>query len=231
MEQNIAKNLRNIQDIIGESKSRSPYKQDVTLVAVSKTVDVDKVKQAIDFGICDFGENKPQELVRKYDVYPNVRWHQIGTLQKNKVKNIIDKAYLIHSVDSIELCEYIDKKAKSIEKIISCLLQVNISEEISKHGFIYNDVLENVKIISEKYTNIKVDGLMGMAPYLEDREKTRIYFKRMKELFENINSKNINNLKLRNLSMGMSNDFDIAIQEGSTIVRVGTSIFGERIYI
>ena len=92
-------------------------------------------------------------------------------------------------------------------------------------------MLENVKIISEKYTNIKVDGLMGMAPYLEDREKTRIYFKRMKELFENINSKNINNLKLRNLSMGMSNDFDIAIQEGSTIVRVGTSIFGERIYI
>lgn len=230
MEKTVKENLEKISYLINEAKSKSKYNQDVKLIAVSKTVDVDKVAEAADFGIMDFGENKPQELLRKAEVFPSYNWHQIGTLQKNKVKHIIDKVKLIHSLDSVDLAKEIDKRAKDKDITIQCLIQINISKEESKHGLDENSLVEFVKQVSENYKNIIIKGLMGMAPYEVEKENTRIYFKKMKELMSLINSKNINGVILDELSMGMSNDYHIAIEEGATMVRLGTLIFGERIY-
>lgn len=227
----IKSNIEKINYLIKNAVEKSKYKQDVKLIAVSKTVDVDKVKEAIDSGVVDFGENKPQELVRKYEVYNDLNWHLIGTLQKNKVKHIIDKACMIHSLDSFALCDEVDKRAKDKNIIIPCLIQINISGEETKHGINEGELTEFVKVVTERNTNIKLKGLMGMAAYEENKEKTRPYFQRMKELLVSINSKNINNLEMTELSMGMSNDFEVAIEEGATMVRIGTTIFGERIYI
>lgn len=230
MEKTVKENLEKVSYLINEAKSKSKYNQDVKLIAVSKTVDVDKVSEAADFGVIDFGENKPQELLRKAEVFPSYNWHQIGTLQKNKVKHIIDKVKLIHSLDSVDLAKEIDKRAKDKDITIQCLIQINISKEESKHGLDENSVVEFVKQVSENYKNIIIKGLMGMAPYEAEKENTRIYFKKMKELMSLINSKNINGVILDELSMGMSNDYQIAIEEGATMVRLGTVIFGERIY-
>ncbi|EHL19551.1 YggS family pyridoxal phosphate-dependent enzyme [Peptoanaerobacter stomatis] len=230
MEKTVKENLEKVSYLINEAKSKSKYNQDVKLIAVSKTVDVDKVSEAADFGVIDFGENKPQELLRKAEVFPSYNWHQIGTLQKNKVKHIIDKVKLIHSLDSVDLAKEIDKRAKDKDITIQCLIQINISKEESKHGLDENNVVEFVKQVSENYENIIIKGLMGMAPYEVEKENTRIYFKKMKELMSLINSKNINGVMLSELSMGMSNDYQIAIEEGATMVRLGTVIFGERIY-
>ena len=227
----IKSNIEKVNYLIKNALEKSKYKQDVKLIAVIKTVDVDKVKEAIDSGVVDFGENKPQELVRKYEVYNDLKWHMIGTLQKNKVKHIIDKACMIHSLDSFALCDEVDKRAKDKNIIIPCLIQINISGEETKHGIKESELTEFVKVVTEKNTNIKLNGLMGMASYEENKEKTRPYFQRMKELLVSINSKNINNLEMTELSMGMSNDFEVAIEEGATMVRIGTTIFGERIYI
>ncbi|RDY20471.1 YggS family pyridoxal phosphate-dependent enzyme, partial [Criibacterium bergeronii] len=195
----------------------------------SKTVDMPEIKQIYDLGIRDFGENKPQELARKSQELTDANWHQIGTLQKNKVKYIIDRVRLIHSVDSLSLAQEIDKRAKQLDITINCLLQINISHEESKHGIEEKDVIEFVKNL-QQYKNISLIGLMGMAPYESDKEKTRPYFQRMKEIISDVNSKKIYGSELTELSMGMSNDFQIAIEEGATMVRVGTSIFGERTY-
>ena len=204
----IKSNIEKVNYLIKNALEKSKYKQDVKLIAVSKTVDVDKVKEAIDSGVVDFGE-----------------------LQKNKVKHIIDKACMIHSLDSFALCDEVDKRAKDKNIIIPCLIQINISGEETKHGINEGELTEFVKVVTERNTNIKLKGLMGMAAYEENKEKTRPYFQRMKELLVSINSKNINNLEMTELSMGMSNDFEVAIEEGATMVRFGTTIFGERIYI
>ena len=189
------------------------------------------IEEAIESGITDVGENKPQELARKYDVIGDkVRWHQIGSLQTNKVKYIIDKVYMIHSIDRLSLCEEIQKRAEKINKTINCLIQVNISEEESKQGISKDEAIDFIKTISEKYKNIKVKGLMTMAPYTEDESIIRDTFKGLKDLSEEISRENIENVYMDELSMGMSNDFKIAVEEGSTLVRVGTSIFGERNY-
>lgn len=203
----------------------------VTLIAVTKTVDTDKVLEAIECGITDVGENKPQELARKYDVIGDkVRWHLIGSLQTNKVKYIIDKVHMIHSLDRDALCEEIQKRAEKINRVIDCLVQVNISKEDSKHGLYEEDVIEFIKNISQKYKNINIKGLMTMAPFTDDENEIRIVFKKLKNLSLNIDNLKIPNVSMDYLSMGMSNDYKIAIEEGSTIVRVGTSIFGERNY-
>ena len=203
----------------------------VTLIAVTKTVDTDKVLEAIECGITDVGENKPQELARKYDVIGDkVRWHLIGSLQTNKVKYIIDKVHMIHSLDRETLAEEIQKRAEKINIVIDCLVQVNISKEDSKHGLYEEDVIEFIKNISQKYKNIKIKGLMTMAPFTDDENEIRIVFKRLKNLSLNIDNLKIPNVSMNYLSMGMSNDYKIAVEEGSTIVRVGTSIFGERNY-
>lgn len=229
---NIKENLNYIRNNIKKSTEKSNRKEnDVMLLAVTKTVDVDAIQEAIDNGITNVGENKPQELARKYDVLGDkVNWHLIGSLQTNKVKYIIDKVYMIHSLDREVLCEEIQKRAEKINRTINCLVQVNISKEESKHGLEQENVLEFIENVSKKYKNIRIRGLMTMAPFTEDEETVRSVFKGLKDLSINIEQKNIPNVSMEYLSMGMSNDYEIAIEEGSTIVRVGTSIFGERNY-
>lgn len=218
---------RNI-DLVKEKCNRQ---DEVNLMAVTKTVEADKVLEAIDAGITDIGENKPQELARKYEqIGDKVRYHLIGSLQTNKVKYIIDKVYMIHSLDRIALCEEIQKRAEKINREINCLVQVNISEEESKHGLKRNEVIDFVKEVSTKYENIHIKGLMTMAPFIEDEDEIRKVFKGLKDLSLEIKDLNLDNVQMDTLSMGMSHDYKIAIEEGATIIRVGTSIFGERNY-
>lgn len=206
-------------------------KEDVKLIVVTKTVDVDVVKEAINCGATDVGENKPQELARKFDeIGDKVRWHLIGSLQTNKVKYIIDKVYMIHSIDRLSLCEEIQKRAEKIEKQVNCLIQVNISKEESKHGILEEDAIDFIKDIAKNYPNIRVKGLMTMAPNTEDKELVRSVFRSLKDLSIKIDNENIKGVSMNELSMGMSNDFEIAVQQGATFVRVGTSIFGQRNY-
>lgn len=227
----ISKNIDYIKSEIINSCKKVNRENGTNLIAVTKTVDIDAINEAIESGITDVGENKPQELARKYDVIGDkVRWHQIGSLQTNKVKYIIDKVYMIHSIDRLSLCEEIQKRAEKINKTINCLIQVNISEEESKQGISKDEAIDFIKTISEKYKNIKVKGLMTMAPYTEDESIIRDTFKGLKDLSEEISRENIENVYMDELSMGMSNDFKIAVEEGSTLVRVGTYIFGERDY-
>ena len=228
---NISKNIDYIKSEIINSCKKVNRENEANLIAVTKTVDIDAINEAIESGITDVGENKPQELARKYDfIGDKVRWHQIGSLQTNKVKYIIDKVYMIHSIDRLSLCEEIQKRAEKINKTINCLIQVNISEEESKQGISKDEAIDFIKTISEKYKNIKVKGLMTMAPYTEDESIIRDTFKGLKDLSEEISRENIENVYMDELSMGMSNDFKIAVEEGSTLVRVGTYIFGERDY-
>ncbi len=218
-------NIKNAKEAVGRTSG------DVTLIAVTKTVDVDKVLEAIECGVTDVGENKPQELARKYEIIGDkVRWHLIGSLQTNKVKYIIDKVHMIHSLDRVGLCEEIQKRAEKIDRVIDCLVQVNISKEDSKHGLEEEDVIDFIKDVSSKYNNINIKGLMTMAPFTDDEDKIRTVFKKLNNLSLKIESLNIPKVSMNYLSMGMSNDYKIAIEEGSTIVRVGTSIFGERNY-
>lgn len=227
----IKDNIISIKQNIDNIRKESNRQKDVNLMAVTKTVDVDKVLEAIDAGITDIGENKPQELARKYEIIGDkVRYHLIGTLQTNKVKYIIDKAYMIHSLDRIALCEEIQKRAEKIDKNINCLVQVNISKEESKHGLEEESVIDFVKNVSANYKNIHIKGLMTMAPFIDDDEEIRKVFKSLKNLSLKINDLNLPNVEMDTLSMGMSHDYKIAIEEGATIIRVGTSIFGQRNY-
>lgn len=228
----IKSNIEKIKDEIASicnDCGRNP--QEVNLMAVTKTVDVDAVFEAIDAGITDVGENKPQELARKYEVIGDkVKWHLIGTLQTNKVKYIIDKVTMIHSLDREALCEEIQKRAEKIDRIIDCLVQVNISKEETKHGLYKDDVVDFVKMVSEKYPNIRIKGLMTMAPFIEDDEVIESVFKGLKDLSLEIDSLSLKNVEMSTLSMGMSHDYHLAIKHGATIVRVGTAIFGSRNY-
>lgn len=228
----VKENLDIVREKIKNSCTVSNRKIDeVTLLAVTKTVDVDKVLEAIENGVTDVGENKPQELARKYEVIGDkVNWHLIGSLQTNKVKYIIDKVYMIHSLDRIALCEEIQKRAEKIDKTINCLVQINISKEESKHGIYKEDAIDFIKEVANNYNNIKIKGLMTMAPFTENKDEVRKVFRGLKELAVEIDKLNINNVSMEYLSMGMSNDYEIAIEEGSNIVRVGTSIFGARNY-
>ena len=223
----IKSNIEKIKDEIASicnDCGRNP--QEVNLMAVTKTVDVDAVFEAIDAGITDVGENKPQELARKYEVIGDkVKWHLIGTLQTNKVKYIIDKVTMIHSLDREALCEEIQKRAEKIDRIIDCLVQVNISKEETKHGLYKDDVVDFVKMVSEKYPNIRIKGLMTMAPFIEDDEVIESVFKGLKDLSLEIDSLSLKNVEMSTLSMGMSHDYHLAIKHGATIVRVGTAIF------
>ena len=195
---------------------------DCTLIAVSKTKPIEMIEEAYKIGIRDFGENHVQELVQKINKLPNdIRWHMIGHLQTNKVKDIIGKVYLIHSVDTIKLAKEIDKQSKKNNTITNILLELNIANEESKYGFKIEELDNAIKEI-QLLTNIKIKGLMCVAPFTQTPEDNRIYFKEMKELKDKYN--------LEILSMGMSNDYTIAIEEGSNYIRVGTKIFGERNY-
>lgn len=202
--------------------------KDVRLVAVSKTKPISLIEEAIKAGQDTFGENKVQEMCDKMEVLPdNIKWHMIGHLQRNKVKYIAGKVELIHSVDSIRLAKQISDEAQKQSIEIPVLLEVNVAREESKFGFFTEETEDACREIS-KMLGIRVKGLMTSAPFVENAEDNRKYFKKLYELAVDIQSKNIDNISMRELSMGMTGDYVVAVEEGATIVRVGTGIFGSR---
>lgn len=202
-----------------------------TLIAISKTQTIEKIQEAYHAGQRAFGENKAQELSQKYESLPkDILWHMVGHLQSNKVKYIASYVHLIHSVDSLKLLQEIDKQARKNNRIINCLLQIYIAEEETKFGFSEREAIELLQSGAlVNLNNIKIAGLMGMATLTQDEAKIRGEFKSLKSLFEKIKSLSFTgNIEMKELSMGMSSDYKIAAEEGSTMVRVGTAIFGER---
>lgn len=224
-------NLKNIEKNIHKScENLNRKREEITLIAVSKTKPIEMIKEVYNLGVCDFGENKVQELKQKYLELPkDIKWHMIGHLQTNKVKDIIDKVCLIHSVDSLRLAEVIEKEAAKKDIIVDILIEVNIAEEESKFGLSINEVISVIEVIS-KFSHIRIKGLMTIAPYTENPEENREFFSKLRELSIEIKNKNIYNVSMDILSMGMTNDYMVAIEEGATMIRVGTGIFGERIY-
>ncbi|HEY5406642.1 MAG TPA: YggS family pyridoxal phosphate-dependent enzyme [Ginsengibacter sp.] len=203
--------------------------KDITLVAVSKTNPAEDILELYDLGQRDFGENYVQELTEKYEQLPkDIRWHFIGHLQSNKVKYIAPFVSLIHGVDSKKLLGEIDKQAKKNNRIIDCLLQIHIAKEETKFGLDENELKEIIKIDLAGFKNIQVKGLMGMASFTDDLEKARVEFKLLKALFDKYATSSITNCHFTILSMGMSADYKIAIEEGSNMVRIGSLLFGKR---
>ena len=191
---------------------------------------METLQEAYNIGVRVFGENKVQELVEKYETLPkDIHWHMIGHLQRNKVKYIIDKVDLIHSVDSLRLAETIDREAKKHNLTANILIEVNVAGEDSKFG-VPPEELENLVDGISHFSNIQVRGLMTIAPFVENAEENRAVFARLRKLSVDIAAKNIDNVNMGLLSMGMTNDYEVAIEEGATIIRVGTGIFGERDY-
>ena len=206
-------------------------REEVTLIAVSKTKPVETLQEAYDLGVRIFGENKVQELTAKYEALPkDIHWHMIGHLQTNKVKYIIDKAELIHSVDSLKLAETIEKEAAKHDLIADILVEVNVAEEESKFGMKMEEVIPFVEKVSA-FPHVRVRGLMTIAPFVEDPEENRSIFADLHKLYVDIKKKNHDNDTVSVLSMGMTNDYEVAIEEGATMVRVGTGIFGARNYV
>ena len=228
----LKENLEQVeQNIERACKKAGRARSEVTLIAVSKTKPVEMIQEIYDAGCRDFGENKVQELCEKIEQLPNdIKWHMIGHLQRNKVKYIIDNhVSLIHSVDSYRLAEEINIQAKKKNVIVPILVEVNIAMEESKFGISPEDAIALVEQIAE-LKNVKIEGLMTIAPYVVDAEENRLYFRKIKQLSVDIGNKNIDNVSMKILSMGMTGDYMVAIEEGATMVRVGTGIFGERNY-
>ena len=225
--ENISKVRENIVKAC-EKAGRNP--EEVTLIAVSKTKPVSAIEEALLSGTLDYGENKVQELCDKYDVLPkNIRWHMIGHLQRNKVKYLVGKTYLVHSVDSLRLAEQIEKEFAKHNQVCDILVEVNIAQEESKFGINAKETEELIRKIA-KFEHVRIKGLMTIAPYTEDPESNREYFREIKKLSVDIRDKNIDNVSMNVLSMGMTGDYMVAVEEGATMVRVGTGIFGERNY-
>ena len=224
-------NLDHVRKLVDEACERSGRDaSEVTIVAVSKTKPEEAIMELYEAGHRDFGENYIQELRKKHDDLPkDIRWHMIGHLQRNKVKYIAEYIHLIHSVDSYALAETIDKEAAKHNRIIPILIEVNVGGEESKFGVTPEETTALVEQISH-LPNIRIEGLMTSAPYVEDPEEDRACFANLRDLSVDIGSKKIDNVKVNALSMGMSNDYIVAVEEGSTMVRVGTSIFGARDY-
>lgn len=246
-------NISSIEERIREACDRAGRKRsEVTLIAVSKTKPNEMLEEAYSLGMRHFGENKVQEMVQKYedlnhDFQDKVHWHLIGHLQRNKVKYIIDKAALIHSVDSLRLAEQIEEEAAKKNLVSDILIEVNIADEDSKFGVAYGEVIPLIRQLST-FSHLRIRGLMTVAPYVEEAEKNREYFKKLRQLYVDIKTKNIDNIcdgsnldesashtadfyeHFDTLSMGMTGDFEVAIEEGATMIRVGTGIFGERDY-
>lgn len=229
----IKENLKQVEENINAACQRAGRNpKEVTLIAVSKTKPVSMIEEAIDYGIKDFGENKVQEMCDKIEKISNkLNWHLIGHLQRNKVKYIVDKACLIHSVDSLRLAQQIDSEAKKKNVVCNILIEVNIAGEESKFGVSKDQVKELLEEIKE-LMNVHVKGLMTIAPYVEDAEENRGYFRAMNKLFIDMRQENADNdnIDMEILSMGMTGDYQVAIEEGATMVRVGTGIFGARNY-
>ena len=229
--EDIRANLEKINEQIktaAEGCGRSA--DDVLLVAVSKTRTPEEINIAIDAGVTDIGENKVQEIMDKYDAVKPVKWHMIGHLQTNKVKYIIDKVSMIHSVDSYKLAVEIDKRAKSHGITMDILLQVNYAQEESKFGITTDETEKLIHDILENCENIRIRGLMCIAPFAENPEEIKVYFEEVKKQYDQFGRIEHERLDFKYLSMGMSHDFTVAIEAGSNLVRVGSAIFGERNY-
>lgn len=227
----LKENLEHIEEEIQKACKKSGRQRDeVTLIAVSKTKPVETLEEAYQLGVRIFGENKVQELNEKYDALPgDIQWHMIGHLQRNKIKYVIDKAELIHSVDSIRLAEAIEKEAAKRNLTADILIEVNAAREKSKFGLLPEEIdsfIENVK----NFPHIRINGLMTIAPFVENPEENRPIFAYLRKLSVDIAEKNAHNINMSVLSMGMTNDYQVAIEEGATMVRVGTGIFGLRSY-
>lgn len=227
----ITENYDIVCENIGNACSRSGrMRDDVKLIAVSKTKPVSDIEELYGHGVMVFGENKVQELCDKYEALPkDIEWHMIGHLQRNKVKYIVGKAVLIHSVDSLRLAMQIEAEAAKKNVIANILIEVNVAEEESKFGLKADEALKNITEIA-KLPHIRIKGLMTIAPFVENPEDNRKYFKKLKQLAVDIQAKNIDNVDMNELSMGMTGDYMVAVEEGATYVRVGTGIFGERHY-
>lgn len=227
----LKENLKTVENNIAEACKRAQRaRKDVTLIAVSKTKPVEMLQEIYDEHIRDFGENKVQELCSKIGAMPSdIKWHMIGHLQRNKVKDIVGKVALIHSVDTYRLAEEINIQAKKKNIIVPILVEVNIANEKTKFGTSKEDAILLIEDIA-KLENIRIKGLMTIAPNVTDAEGNRPYFRKIKQLSVDITNKNIDNVSMEILSMGMTGDYTVAIEEGATLIRVGTGIFGDRNY-
>lgn len=227
----LKQNLIQVEEKINAACERAGRsRSEVTLIAVSKTKPIPMLSEIYEEGIRDFGENKVQEILEKYGELPeDIKWHMIGHLQRNKVKSVIDKVSLIHSVDSFRLAEEINIQAKKKNITVPILVQVNIAGEDTKFGITQEDAIALTEQIAE-LDNLRIQGLMTIAPLVNDPEDNRQYFRGIRQLSVDIRNKNIDNVCMDILSMGMTGDYEVAIEEGATMVRVGTGIFGARNY-
>lgn len=225
----IGENIQAAEQTIENACRRSGRKREpVTLIAVSKTKPLSMLREAYDAGARDFGENKVQELMDKIPEMPSdIRWHMIGHLQRNKVKYIVDKVYMIHSVDSLKLAEEISREALKKNVTVKILIEVNVAEEESKFGITVSEAAALAENIA-KLPAVRIEGLMTIAPFVENPEDNRVYFQKLKQLSVDIRRRNIDNVNMDVLSMGMTGDYSVAVEEGATCVRVGTGIFGGR---
>ena len=227
----VCENYKEVEKHVEDACKRAGRKrEEVTLIAVSKTKPVSMIEELLSLHVMDFGENKVQELTAKVEsLSSDLHWHLIGHLQRNKVKYIVDKTCLIHSVDSLRLAEEISKEAQKKQVTAKILIEVNVAEEESKFGVFIPEVLPLIEKVSH-LPNITIQGLMTIAPYVENPEENRWIFQKLKNLSIDIKEKNFDNVTMDVLSMGMTGDYEVAIEEGATHVRVGTGIFGERNY-
>ncbi|WP_251492466.1 YggS family pyridoxal phosphate-dependent enzyme [Otoolea muris] len=225
----IENNLKEVSDRIGAACKRAGRsREDVTLVAVSKTKPVSMLMEAYAAGVRDFGENRVQEILEKAPLMPDdIRWHMIGHLQTNKVRQVIDRVVLIHSVDSVALARQIEKEAAKRDLVVHILLEVNVAGEESKFGFSVDEA-EEAAVEIAKFAHVRIDGLMTIAPFVENSEENRDVFQKLFQLSVDIKRKNIDNVKMDVLSMGMTGDFEKAVEEGASVIRVGAGIFGAR---
>ncbi len=225
----IENNLKEVSDRIGAACKRAGRsREDVTLVAVSKTKPVSMLMEAYAAGVRDFGENRVQEILEKAPLMPDdIRWHMIDHLQTNKVRQVIDRVVLIHSVDSVALARQIEKEAAKRDLVVHILLEVNVAGEESKFGFSVDEA-EEAAVEIAKFAHVRIDGLMTIAPFVENSEENRDVFQKLFQLSVDIKRKNIDNVKMDVLSMGMTGDFEKAVEEGASVIRVGAGIFGAR---
>lgn len=228
----VTENLAIVEEKIQMACKRVGRRRDaVDLIAVSKTKPVEMIYEAMESGIVAFGENKVQEIIEKQKIITEpLQWHMIGHLQRNKVRQLVGKVCLIHSVDSLRLAEQIQNDYEKSGEKANILIEVNMAKEESKYGFMPEETEAAIREIAT-YPNIRVKGLMTIAPFVENPEENRVHFSNLRKLLIDINSKNIDNIIMTELSMGMTGDYEVAIEEGATLVRVGTGIFGERIYV
>lgn len=223
----IVKNFREVKERVAAAAFRAQRNpEEILIIAVTKNQTIGTIKEGIQAGINIIGENRVQEFTKKYDAIGNsAQWHLIGHLQKNKVKYIVDKVSLVHSLDSLDLAEEIEKRAAKVSATVSVLVQVNVSGEESKFGINASEVLSFVETVSDRFKRVSIKGLMTVAPFVENPQEARPYFRFLRELSEKVAEAGIPGVEMKYLSMGMTNDFEVAVEEGANMVRIGRAIF------